>query len=71
MLTTEMVNNLVKWLYNTPRTEQFKVVYGEGHHPNYVDEKMPLFGNLVDLWAKLDPKNREKLIDAVNKKYGG
>ena len=72
MLTVELVKNLALWLYNTPRTEQWEATFGpmENYTEHYVEQTMPIFGNFITLWAKLDDGKRQKLVEAVNKKYG-
>lgn len=72
MLTTETLNSLALWLYNTPRTEQWESVFGPAsdYTEHYVEQTMPIFRNFITLWAKLDDSKRQRLVDAVNQKYG-
>ena len=69
-LTVEAVTRLVMWLHWTPPMEKFEIIFGKGHHPSYVEEKLPLVsGDLALLWGVIDSNAQQRLVDAANRKY--
>ena len=65
----DVVDCIVKYLYNVRKDEIFAAVYGRHHDEGYAMEKMRLMNNLSQFWGELDIEHRERLVKAANDYY--
>ena len=57
---------IVSYLFNTPKDQMVRDVYGEDIHPNYFNEKLQLFcDSPIRAIGFLDDEHRDKLFDAA------
>jgi hypothetical protein len=62
MFGREVVDRVVKFMYNRSPIEIFEAVYGSGHHESYVEEKLHAMKNLVHWWGSLDNEHQHVLV---------
>lgn len=67
----DVIEAVVRYMYNNSYYKIFTDVYGEGHHDSYRDEKVAIIPNFVRFWGALDNEHRQRLIDLALEKYTG
>ncbi len=57
--------------FNVSKVDQINEIYGEDHHPNYIEEKLDLLIKRGILWVygQLDCHHRKVFIEAVYNRY--
>jgi len=66
---TQIVDALIKYLYNVSPIKVFEAVYGTGQHPTYRDEKLDAMKNLIRWWGQLDNEHQARLVNLALERY--
>ena len=58
--------------FNTPHQEIVEVIFGEGLHENYYEEKLEKIHKrgLLYLYGEVDGAGRKRLVEAIYDRYG-
>jgi hypothetical protein len=65
----QIVDVLIKYMYNVSPTKIFEAVYGEDHHISYRNEKIDKMKNLARWWGELDNEHQALLVNAAIDRY--
>lgn len=64
----QVVDAVIKYMYNVSPVKIFEAVYGENHDPYYKAEKFAAMKNLVRWWGELDNTSQANLVNAARKR---
>ena len=58
--------------FNTSHQQIVEVIFGEGHHDNYYEEKLEKIHKrgLLYLYGEVDGAGRKRLVNAIFDRYG-